>query len=232
MMPKGRDIDCNLASVGFVTGLVAEARLARRLGPAEAGGGRQAGAAAAAERLIAAGATAVVSFGLCGGLDPALSPGALVVPRRVLDADTAYEADSGLTTVLGGVSAAALIAAEATVATASAKQTLFIRTNAAAVDIESGAVARVAARHGMPFAALRAVCDSASLDLPPLALLPLDGAGRLRPWSIAGSMLQHPAQLGAVLRLARAAAAARAALIRRVSDIRRIAGSSGGGTMT
>ncbi len=216
-MPKGRDIDCNLASVGFVTGLVAEARLARRLGPAEAGGGRQAGAAAAAERLIAAGATAVVSFGLCGGLDPALSPGALVVPRRVLDADTAYEADSGLTTVLGGVSAAALIAAEATVATASAKQTLFIRTNAAAVDIESGAVA---------------VCDSASLDLPPLALLPLDGAGRLRPWSIAGSMLQHPAQLGAVLRLARAAAAARAALIRRVSDIRRIAGSSGGGTMT
>ncbi len=50
--------------LGVITGLEAEARLARRLGRTEPGGGTPAGAEAAAERLVAAGATALISFGL------------------------------------------------------------------------------------------------------------------------------------------------------------------------
>ena len=42
----------------------------------------RAGRKTAARRLIDDGSDALVSFGLAGGLDPALRPGALIVPRR------------------------------------------------------------------------------------------------------------------------------------------------------
>ena len=70
---------------GIVVGLAAEARVARPLGwPIAIGGGTVAGAEAAAERLVREGVTALVSFGIAGGLDPALRPGTIVVPQEVL----------------------------------------------------------------------------------------------------------------------------------------------------
>ena len=70
--------------IGFITGLTAEARIAARCGGLlRAGGGTPAGAERAARQLVAEGAGALVSFGLAGGLDPALRPGALVVPARI-----------------------------------------------------------------------------------------------------------------------------------------------------
>ena len=82
----------------IVVGLRAEALLARRLGvPVVIGGGTAAGAEAAARRaVVAAGATALVSFGLAGGLDPGLRPGALVVPTAVLCGDRSFAADPAL----------------------------------------------------------------------------------------------------------------------------------------
>lgn len=210
---------CSPLAPGLVSGLAAEARIARRLGPALPGGGMPAGAAAAAERLVAAGATALVSFGLCGGLDPALRPGALLVPRRVLSGGMALAADAALAAALGGFSAEALADAAAPVAEREAKRNLFAHTAAAGVDLESGAVARVAARHHLPFAVLRAVCDPADADLPPAALIALDTQGRMRLGRIARSLLTAPGQIGALVALARAAAVARAALIRRVGDV-------------
>ena len=218
---------CAPLVVGLVTGLAAEARLAARLGAAAAGGGLPAGAEAAAERLAAQGATALVSFGLCGGLDPALAPGALLVPRTVTDATGTHSTDAALATALGGWNCATLAAATAPVARREAKRALFAATDAAGVDLESGAVARVAARRGLPFAVLRAVCDPADLDLPPLALTALDAGGEVRPLRVAASLLGRPDQISALLRLARAAAAARAALVGRVGDI--LGRRSGGG---
>ncbi|MGD0108383.1 MAG: hypothetical protein ABSC06_30745, partial [Rhodopila sp.] len=67
--------------LGFVVGLTAEARIAKRFGyPVLAGGGRPEGADAAANRLVKQGANALVSFGFAGGLDPALRAGAVVIP--------------------------------------------------------------------------------------------------------------------------------------------------------
>ncbi|SRR5579883_67569 len=94
----------DFSRVGFVTGLAQEARIARRLGPLVAvGGGTRDGARAAAHRLADAGATALVSFGIAGGLDPALRPGALVMPRCVLvlgEPDVWIETDSALSGAL------------------------------------------------------------------------------------------------------------------------------------
>jgi adenosylhomocysteine nucleosidase len=204
---------------GLVTGLAAEARLAARLGPAEAGGGFPDGAAAAAERLLARGASALVSFGLCGGLDPALRPGALVVPRAVLSDGRRYVTDAALSAALGGWSAEVLTGGNVPAATRAAKAELFLATGAAGIDLESGAVARVATRAKIPFAVLRAVCDPADAGLPPAALVALDARGKVSGWAVPASLLRRPGQLPALLALGRAAGLARAALVGRVGDV-------------
>lgn len=206
---------------GLVTGLAAEARLAARLGRALAGGGMPSGAEAAAERLAGEGADALVSFGLCGGLDPTLPPGTLLVPRVVRASDGDHATDAALSAWLGGWSCATLAAADSVVATAAAKRALFAATGAAGVDLESGAVARAAARHGLPFAVLRAVCDPGTAGLPPLALAALDTQGRIGPARVLASLAGRPGQIAALVRLAGAARAARAALVGRVGDILR-----------
>jgi adenosylhomocysteine nucleosidase len=200
--------------LGLVTGLEAEVRIARRLGMAEAGGGLPAGAEAAAERLVARGATALVSFGLAGGLDPALAPGTLVIPAQVLEGGQAYAADPALAARFGGLMPLRALSTDAVLATPEAKREARAATGAAIVDLESGAVARVAARHALPFLVLRAVCDPAHRALPPLALTALDANGRIAPARVLASLLRTPGQIPALLALARDAARARATLAR------------------
>ncbi|MCW3473729.1 phosphorylase family protein [Limobrevibacterium gyesilva] len=199
--------------LGIVVGLAAEARIARGLGDVEIGGGLPAGAEAAAERLVARGATALLSFGLAGGLDPNLRPGALVVPATVLEAGCRYPTDAALTQALGGTTAGLLLAGEAVVADAGRKLHLSQATSASAVDLESGAVARVARRHGLPFAVLRAVCDPAERTLPPAALIALDQSGAIGLLRVLGSVARRPWQVPGLIRLALDAAHARRSLV-------------------
>ncbi len=206
------------SDVGVVVGLAAEARTARRLGHTVAiGGGGAAGAEQAARRLVAGGATALLSFGLCGGLDPALRPGALLIPRAVLDGATRYAADPALAARFGGITPHLLLGGTQVAATAAEKRQLWDATGAAAIDLESGAVARVAAASGLPFAVVRAVCDSAGQDLPPAALIALDAKGAIGLTRLLASLAARPGQLPALLALARCAAAARRSLLRAVA---------------
>jgi adenosylhomocysteine nucleosidase len=204
---------------GVVTGLQAEARLAAPLGPAEAGGGLAAGAGAAAERLVARGITGLVSFGLCGGLDPALRPGMVLVPRSVIASGRSYRTDPALSAALGGWSVDSILAEDVAATDPASKREKFAATGAAGIDLESGEVARVAARENLPFAVLRAVCDPAEAGLPPAAMAALDAQGRISFWAVAASLLRDPGQIPALIALARATAAARTALVRRVGDI-------------
>jgi adenosylhomocysteine nucleosidase len=207
--------------LGVVVGLAAEARIARRLGhPVAIGGGGPAGAEAAARRLLADGATALLSFGLCGGLDPALRPGALLIPEAVLDGSTRHAASVAIAARFGGATPHLLMGGAVVAATAAEKRLLREATGAAAIDLESGVVARAAAAAGLPFAALRAVCDPADQDLPPAALVALDANGAIGFFRVLAALAAHPAQLPALLVLARQAAAARAGLLRAVTTAR------------
>jgi adenosylhomocysteine nucleosidase len=199
--------------IGFVTGLTAELALLKATPyRAAAGGGAPAGAADAAARLIAEGATALISFGLAGGLNPALAAGALLVPERIVEGDKTYVCDSTLLAWLGGATCAALFAGSAILVTTAQKAASFAQTGADAIDLESGAVARTAAGAGIPFAVLRAVCDPAGRDLPPAALVALSAAGRIGGFRVLTSVFRHPSQLRVLLKLAGDAAAARQAL--------------------
>jgi adenosylhomocysteine nucleosidase len=208
--------------VAVVVGLAAEARIARRLGlPVAIGGGTTEGAQAAACSLMAEAASALISFGLAGGLDPALRPGALIVPATVITGDERYATDANLSRMLGGVTDDVVLGAGAIEPSVAEKRGLHQRTGATAIDLESGAVARVAATHGVPFAVLRAICDPAERALPPAALAALDAHGAIGAWRVAASLVARPGQLPALLALAADAMAARRSLVARVRQIAR-----------
>ncbi|HQT64582.1 MAG: hypothetical protein B7Z75_05590 [Acidocella sp. 20-57-95] len=205
---------------GFVTGLTAEAALLKNTRfMVEAGGGTPAGAALAAQRLIARGATALVSFGLAGGLNQNFSPGTLLIPARVSDGTDNFDCDAELLAWLGGANIEALYAGTAIAVTAAQKAQLFNATQADAIDLESGAVARIAREAGRPFAVLRAVADPASRTLPPAALIALNQGGEIQLAAIFASVLRQPTQIPALLALASDAAKARKNLLRKIKTL-------------
>ncbi len=202
--------------------MAAEARVAGRLGwPVAIGGGTAAGARHAARRLIEDGCNALVSFGLAAGLDPALRPGALIVPSAVIVEDADHSTDEALSRVLGGATTHRVVGTNAIVGSTVEKRDLHGRTFAAAADMESGAVAHIATAHAVPFAVLRAVCDPAERALPAAALAALDSRGTIGFWRVSASIVAQPAQLPAMLLLSFDAAAARRSLIARVRQITR-----------
>jgi adenosylhomocysteine nucleosidase len=223
--PRGRQLlrrwglADNTVQLGIVVGLAAEARIARTLGEVAIGGGCPEGATVAAEGLVARGAVALLSFGVAGGLHPSLRPGDIAVPVAVLHGGDRYLTNETLCRALGGPTIELLLAGSTVVADTEAKQFLAARTGASAVDLESGAVARVAHRHGLPFAVLRVVCDPVHRSLPPVAVAAIGRAGAIRPLSVLGSIVACPSQIPALLRLALDAALARRALVRARRDL-------------
>lgn len=208
----------------FVCGLAREAALARGRGVETilSGGdvGRLTGALG---RLDPRGFGRVISFGLAGGLDPALKAGDLVIASAVIDASERCEADAGLIAALRAVdprAAGGVIAnVEAPLASVAGKAACRQRCGAVAVDMESLAAARFAARHGLPFAMLRAISDPAETTLPPLAQVALRPDGGLAFGAIIRSLLAQPAQIAELPALARGSGRAFATLAR----IRRLA---------
>lgn len=175
-------------------------------------------AARAAHALVAAGAGALLSWGVAGALDPALACGAAVLPAEVLRQagapggstlqrfETCRAWRERLLAALQGharVVSGALLSSAAPVATAAGKASLFHDTRAVAVDMESAAVAAVAADHGLPFIALRVILDTARDSLPEsimraFAPAAVSRAGLWRAWALVGA----PQDWGSVLRLA------------------------------
>jgi adenosylhomocysteine nucleosidase len=206
---------------GLITGLAAEARIAAKLGLAVAGGGTPAGATQAAELLVAEGVSALVSFGVAGGLNPALPPGTLIIPARLVTENRTYITNEALTTSLGGP-CHTLLAGTEIVATVAEKAALYRRTHADAVDLESGVVAAVALRNKLPFAAIRAIIDPATEPLPPAAIAALNAVGAIAAGELIGSILKYPGQIPALMRLAWHAGKAQDALRRHVRKLKKV----------
>jgi adenosylhomocysteine nucleosidase len=180
-------------------------------------GGSTERATSEAERLLAEGAAALVSFGLAGGLAPGLQTGDLVLPQTVCNArsaswsvDPVWRERVHIRLARGGVEpkAGALVGSDRIVATASDKRTLFEAVGACAVDMESHAVAAVAAEAKIPFLVLRAVADPADQVIPQVAREALRPDGRIRVRATFGGLIRQPGELIALLRLARQSAVA------------------------
>lgn len=143
----------------------------------------------------------------------------MLVPATILTGGQSYACDPALRARLGPSAPVTLFGGSAILGEVAAKRRLHAETGAVAVDLESGAVAAVAARHGLPFAALRVICDPAGRALPPAALIALDRQGRIGPLRILTSLLRRPGQVADLLRLAGDAKMAQDALRGRVRQI-------------
>ncbi len=217
---KDAGADMDGKKIGFVTGLAAEAALLRGTGfGVAAGGGTPAGAWRAAELLVAQGVTALISFGLAGGLRADLRPGAVLVPNAVMEGAARYPCDGALMAWLGGSTGEAILAGETIAASATEKAALLAQFGAPAVDLESGAVARVAAAQGVRFAVLRAIADPAARNLAPAALVPLKADGGIDLAGVLRAVLRRPGQIPGLMALAGDASRARAALKTRIKQL-------------
>lgn len=204
---------------GVVVALPGEARALARLrsmGEAELpGGGRLmlAGLGAArarttAERLVASGVDGLISWGTAAALVPALSSGALILPHEILGAaGDRYPIDkrwrARLKRELAGrvpISECVIVESPGLVAEVADKQRLHAATGAEICDMESAAIAAVAAEHGLPFLVIRAVVDDSTMTLPPAARAAVSESGSLRPLAMARSLVGRPMTLHAQLR--------------------------------
>lgn len=212
-----------MRAAGVVAALAAEARALGRTQPrgeglavladgnllAVSGMGTQA-ARSAAQRLIDAGATSLVSWGLAGGLDPDLEAGAVCVPREIIAANgnrlrTARPWQESLASAVSAarrVGGDALLTAERALETVAEKSAARRATGACAVDMESSAVAQVAEAHGVPFIAVRVIVDTAG-DSVPRAVAAASRAGRVHVGRLIIALARSPLEIGSLLRLAR-----------------------------
>ena len=201
--------------LGAVTGLRSESRALRRVAGdnlvVHTGHGPR-GAREAARWLVSHGADTLISIGLAGGLSPDVRAGDLVLADAIVVADRvpfstdddgrmrllAASRDHGIRLKVGP-----LFGSDRAVATVEAKLLLHYATDALAVDMESHAVAAVAAEDGLPFLALRAVADPPGRTIPAPALAGLSPDGGTRPFMVAGRLALAPWFLPSVLRLAK-----------------------------
>jgi len=193
---------------GDILAVVGMTREAKILGatPVIIGGGDAAALAARLEEALGHGVAGVVSFGLCGALDPALKVGDLVVGDGVGDDTEAFEADAAwaarIMAALPDAKLGRLARAERPVASVAEKSALRAATGAAAVDLESYPVAKAARWFGVPFAVIRAVSDAADRALPPAAQVGLGPDGRPAIGPVLASLRSDPWQIGALIRTA------------------------------
>lgn len=209
--------------VGIVAALEAEARI---LNPAHSradtiktlpdgtllavSGIGPAAAERAARALIDAGATALTSWGMAGGLDPELRAGAILLPSEVTSRDgrqfsTAHAWRERLRVALAAqrpVVCGKLLSSSHAIESIADKAATFCATGALAVDMESFAVAALAARHALPFIAVRVIVDTAH-DVLPRAMVAGMRSGQVRVWRLIGALARAPQEFAALLPLVR-----------------------------
>jgi|SRR5579863_1424568 len=166
-------------------------------------------AAELAERLIRERPIeALLSVGFAGGLEPGLQIGDLVLADRVCfkrlltcDARLLRHGEGAVQDLGLRYRRGLLISKEKMVGSSEGKRDLFVQEGAAAVDMESGAVAEVAARARVPFLAIRSISDLSEQALDPWIgglIGPGGGIGYHRLFS---GLLRRPDRLGLLWRL-------------------------------
>src|SRR5436305_6740058 len=201
-----------------VVGMAFEARIAARLGVPVVCGGDGKHLEESLARAMAAGCNGLISFGVAGGLAPELKPGTCIIGSGVIVDGQERPTDARWTHRLQRIIPDAvygpLLGVRQPIALAQDKRALHQKTGALAVDMESHVVARAAAAHGVPLAAIRVVVDPVERTIPRSALAGTRPNGTIDPLAVVRSLMRHPRDLVGLVRMALDARAARATLVR------------------
>jgi hopanoid-associated phosphorylase len=196
------------------TGLLSEAKAVQREGVTviACGGHGEVLRTRLAAEIATNRPSGLLSIGLAGGLAPGLEIGQIVVGTAI----GLHPADSDWATRLLAANLGAVSGPVAGVATPAAsaadKAALHAASGAIAVDMESHIVAEVAAAHGLPFAILRIIGDSAADTLPAAARVPLRPDGGVAMPAVLAAVARRPWEIPALIRLAGATGRALKAL--------------------
>jgi adenosylhomocysteine nucleosidase len=106
------------------------------------------------------------------------------------------------------------------VGTRTEKASLQQQTGAVAVDMESGAIARRARAHNLPFLAVRAIADPAMMDFPGAVTRSLNPRGDVRILELLSHIARRPREIPDLIRLGQAFGAA----VRTLQQVRQHAG--------
>jgi hopanoid-associated phosphorylase len=162
------------------------------------------------------GGSGIISIGIAGGLAPGLAPGDWVIASGVVADGTRIPTDNRwsqrLLQALPNAVYADISGVDAPVVAEADKRALHQSAGTVAVDMESHIAAKIAAKHGVPFAACRVIIDPAERTLPPAALVGMRADGRPDVMAVIGSLIRQPRQVFALLRVVADARAARSAL--------------------
>ena len=179
-------------------------------------------ASAGARRLVKAGVAGLLSWGTAAGLAPELPPGALILPPIVMESDQRqFSADAEwhrrvarLVRRWTDPVIAPLADSGGLLSGPDEKRALYQRTGAGCADMESAAVAAVAAEAGIPFLSVRAIVDPAEGRLPGCVTRAVDTHGQLQLAGLLRSAAVRPGDWLHLVRLARWFEAARRTLMR------------------
>ncbi len=181
-------------------------------------------------RLAQQAADVVLIAGVCGGLDPSLAPGALVLSRRVVaEGRPELAPDSALFGAARGALRAGrqpfvsstLLSVDRPLARRAEKTDAWNTHGAGGVDMETYAVAEALEARGVPWLALRAVLDPAGATLPAAVAAWRDEQDER---AIAAAALRRPSDWPAYARLALQSRTALRALARAVPGVVRAIG--------
>lgn len=162
----------------------------------------------------------VISAGICGGLDPRLAPGDLVLPTRILGAGgealpISASAHARALALAGPRAETGLLAMSASVlATPEDKAALRAATGAVAVDMESAPIVAAARAAGAPALVVRGVSDGAGSSVPAALSALVSPEGRVRGGRALLLALTQPQTLPRALALRRGSRLALAAVAR------------------
>ncbi len=198
-----------MTMLGILCGLESEAAIARRIKDARVAisAARPDQAKEAAFKLVQLGATRLLSFGLAGGLKPGLPAGTLIIASTICAVGETKHCDDYWNAKLRRKLPKAIVgpvwASGTIVKRSQDKKTLFEQSGCLAADMESCAVSKAALEARIPFVVVRAIADTAEMDLPPAALVPLRGDGRVEVGKVFKSILKSPAQSPSLIHLGR-----------------------------
>lgn len=188
----------------------------------------------AAAGLRDGGVSALMSFGVAGALDETLRPGDLVLPEHI---HAGYLHPVTLewrariiqhlpkhVKVAGGI----LATSQQVLTSETEKRQFSAQNGACAVDMESGAIAEIAANAGIPYVAVRAITDPLEFSPPPILLEAVYPDGSVNTLHLLTLILRRSVNVSTLLRLAPSMRAACTTLL----SVVKYADSELGGTLS
>jgi len=169
-----------------------------------------ANAAIAANKLIDSGATLLISWGCCAGLQKDLDAGTIVIPDKIFAADGDSFTFGGTirNNLIDAISSYATIHTGSIAEAASLlrntdfKSVLYNKTKAAAADMESAAIAIIAKNRNVEFIAIRAIADDATTVIPSCVEKAMNANGGVSMFSFLINLAKRPAELTPLIRVA------------------------------